>query len=75
MYLMNGANVASEAPVRTVSLDWELAGIGDYNGDGRSDILWRNLTSGATYFYHLDGASVIAEGAGRTVSLDWAANR
>jgi hypothetical protein len=25
-----------------VSLDWHVAGIGDFNGDGRDDILWRN---------------------------------
>ena len=25
-----------------VSLDWRVAGIGDFNGDGRDDILWRN---------------------------------
>jgi hypothetical protein len=25
-----------------VSLDWHVAGVGDFNGDGRDDILWRN---------------------------------
>jgi hypothetical protein len=25
-------------------LDWHIAGIGDYNGDGKDDILWRNNT-------------------------------
>jgi hypothetical protein len=25
-----------------VSLDWQVAGTGDFNGDGRDDILWRN---------------------------------
>ncbi len=28
-------------------LDWQIVGIGDYNGDGRDDILWRNSQSGA----------------------------
>jgi hypothetical protein len=27
---------------RSVSLDWHVAGVGDFNGDGRDDILWRN---------------------------------
>ena len=25
---------------------WKIAGVGDFNGDGTSDILWRNATSG-----------------------------
>jgi hypothetical protein len=25
-----------------MSLAWDVAAIGDYNGDGRDDILWRN---------------------------------
>ena len=72
---MYGANIVSQGPVRNVALDWEVAGIGDYNGDGRSDILWRALWDGETCIYFLNGASVITEGPGRTVSLDWTADR
>lgn len=28
-----------------VSPDWQIAGIGDFNGDGRSDIFWQNDTN------------------------------
>ncbi len=28
--------------VKRVSLDWDVAAIGDYHGDGTDDILWRN---------------------------------
>ncbi|MFL6733191.1 MAG: FG-GAP repeat domain-containing protein [Sphingomicrobium sp.] len=30
-----------------VSNDWQIAGVGDYDGDGRDDLLWRNVDSGA----------------------------
>jgi len=30
----------------TLSTDWQVAAIGDYNGDGTHDILWRNTTTG-----------------------------
>jgi hypothetical protein len=30
------------ASAATVGTDWHVAGIGDFNGDGKDDILWRN---------------------------------
>jgi Ca2+-binding RTX toxin-like protein len=71
IYQMNGLDIASEGSVRTVSLDWKIAGTGDFNGDKKSDILWRNSNSGETYLYQMNGSTVASEGAVRTVSLDW----
>jgi hypothetical protein len=45
----NGGFAGNGAHSRTsVSTAWEVAGVGDFNGDGRSDILWRNPTTGQT---------------------------
>jgi hypothetical protein len=30
-----------------VPLDWTVAGTGDFNGDGRDDIAWRNQDTGS----------------------------
>src|SRR5215475_4051733 len=45
---MNGSNVVSSGfvtsagtPVKPDS-SWSVAGIGDFNGDNRRDVLWRN---------------------------------
>ena len=37
-FIQNNANAAAVVPVA-----WQIAGTGDFNGDGRDDILWRNV--------------------------------
>jgi hypothetical protein len=75
LYLMNGAAIASSVSTTTVPSPnvWKVAGSGDYNGDGRSDILWRNATTGQNHFYFMNGATV--ETSVSTVTLpnpdDW----
>ena len=44
----NGGLAANDAnALSQVALDWQIAGTGDFNGDGRGDILWRETNSGA----------------------------
>ena len=43
---MNGTTLASGGAVATLPDTWQIQGTGDFNGDGKSDILWRNTTSG-----------------------------
>ena len=39
----NGGFVGNDAAAfTTVPTNWHVAGVGDFNGDGRDDILWRN---------------------------------
>src|SRR6266850_1558315 len=74
LYPMNGtAILAGEGYVRTVAdSSWKIIGYGDFNGDGRADILWRNNTSGQNYVYVMNGTSIASEGYLRTVAdLNW----
>ena len=41
-FVNNDAHAATSAPT-----SWTIAGTGDFNGDGITDILWRNTTTGA----------------------------
>ena len=36
-FVINDGNALTQVP-----LDWAVAAVGDYNGDGRDDVLWRN---------------------------------
>ena len=42
-----GNAIASSTNVAVLGSPWTVALVGDFNGTGRSDILWRNTTSGA----------------------------
>jgi len=70
---MNGTAIASEGYVRTVAdQGWHLVAVGDYNGDGRADLLWRHASSGDTYVYPMNGTTILAgEGYLRKVPSAW----
>jgi FG-GAP-like repeat len=67
---MNGTSITAEAEVRNVTNDWVIEGIDDFNGDSKSDILWRNTNSGTAYIYQMDGATVTNEGFIGTVPVN-----
>ena len=45
---------------------WHIKGTGDFNGDGKSDILWQN-DDGTPAIWLMDGMNVISGGRGRLV--------
>jgi FG-GAP repeat protein len=57
---MDGTTIkASEGYLRTVAdLNWHIVAVGDYDGDGKSDVLWRNASTGQNYLYPMDGTSI-----------------
>ena len=77
MYLMNGADIDSSVRVNTVPMDWEVAGNGDYNGDGKSDILWRHTGfggvggDGRNWMYLMNGAVINSSVSVNTVPTAW----
>jgi hypothetical protein len=70
LFPMHGtAILPGEGHVRTVAdQDWQVVGTGDFNGDGRVDILWRNFNTGENYLYLMHGTTIEGEGYLRTVA-------
>lgn len=59
-YLDNGLRVAGGANLDPRNLvkdnsGWSFAGTGDFNRDGKTDVVWRNGSSGETRIWYLDG--------------------
>src|SRR5216117_3761343 len=64
IYLMNGLTIAARGLVNIVepSSFWELKGIGDFDGDGKADILWRSTATGENYAYFMNGWAIASRG-------------
>lgn len=61
----------SQGSPHTVGSNWIIQGVGDFNGDGKSDILWRDSTTGEVYVWLINGTSIVGQGSPYTVSSDW----
>ena len=62
---MNGPNIVGATYLDPISIDWQIQGTGDFSGDGRSDILWRNtnpraIDAGWLYVWIMNGPTVTA---------------
>ena len=55
---MNGTAVIGAASLGNPGPDWHVMGTGDYNHDGRSDILWQN-SNGDVVTWEMNGTSMI----------------
>ncbi len=69
IWYMSGASKIGEAPVvgAVAGLGYEVAGVGDFNSDGKADIIWRNPNAAgsgyATVCWYLNGNQLIGGGA------------
>ncbi|WP_051383257.1 NF038122 family metalloprotease [Bradyrhizobium sp. WSM3983] len=62
IWKMNGTQVMANPQIGTINAGagWAFAGTGDFNGDGRTDLLLLNSTTKGVAIWELDGTHVIA---------------
>ncbi len=66
-YLDNSANASA-----SLSTSWHIAGTGDFNGDGRDDILWRNDNGAMTdWLGQSNGSHLNNPNASTSLSTSW----
>jgi len=54
---MNGASCAGQAQLGGSTV-WKVVGTGDFNSDGKPDIMWQHPTSGELWAWIMNGATV-----------------
>ena len=55
IWLMNGTTVSHSAVPSPTPAGSRRHAVGDFNGDGKTDIVWRNTTTGATAVWLMNG--------------------
>ena len=60
--LMNGVQATTESQVGTINAagGWHFADVGDFNGDGKTDLLLLNDATHGVAIWEMDGTNVIA---------------
>jgi chitodextrinase len=74
IWLMNGATISGGAAnfATVADLNWSIAGVGDFDGDGKSDILWRNGATGEISIWLMNGATILSRPVfGAVTDLNW----
>jgi hypothetical protein len=60
---MNGATMVSNDflnPSQVADPNWKIVGAGDFNGDGKADLVWQHTTSGWLSVWYMNGKNMVS---------------
>ena len=64
VWFMNGATRLDGTGLELApDVHWRIVGVGDFNGDGKPDLVWRNVVTGENRLWYLQGVTKSAEAA------------
>jgi hypothetical protein len=70
MWVMSGSHIAQSVDFGPVSLNWTVAGIGDFDGNGSFDLLWRD-TAGDVAIWLMNGTTIASSTVLNNLPLSW----
>jgi uncharacterized delta-60 repeat protein len=59
VYFMNGTKASSFATLLASGANWTIAHTGDFNGDCKTDLLFRNVADGSVFAFLMNGPIVL----------------
>jgi hypothetical protein len=68
-WIMQGGTLSSVAGIAAPGWDWRFEGTGDMNGDGKTDLLWRNA-SGQYAAYLMNGGAISSVALSGSIGFD-----
>ena len=72
IWLLDGTQLIGQGAPGGAGLEWEIAGVGDFDGDARADILWRNSSgNGQVVIWFIDGTERIGADSAGVVPHEW----
>jgi hypothetical protein len=70
MWVMNGTQIVNTVDLGIVPLNWTVAGIGDFDGNGSTDLLWRD-SAGNVGIWLMNGTTITSTKVLGNVPLNW----
>ncbi|MBF0537214.1 MAG: peptidoglycan DD-metalloendopeptidase family protein [Nitrospirae bacterium] len=75
IWLMDGTGTkikSANLVINAVPADWDIKATEDFDGDGKTDLLWQNNTTGDVVIWFMDGSKIASSGyVARAVPSNW----